>query len=326
VSDAAEVTVVIPTRDRRARLMQNGLASALGQEDVDLEVVVVDDGSEDGTAEELSQLEEARLRVVRHERSRGVAQARNAGIAAARGEWVAFLDDDDVWSPHKLRRQIDTAQAVSAGWVYASVVSVDEAGGVNYAFPVPTPDGLARELLARSVVPAGCSNVVARTELVRELGGFDEQLFQLADWDLWIRLAQAASAAACPEVLVGYVEHPQNMLLTDERDVTKELELLEEKHRGLRAAHGVELDRATFMHWVAWGQLRRGRRLGAARVYLRCGLQQRRPRDLVLAAAFALRSVVPIRSARRLLQAVAPPRGVQMAAQAAPPGWIARYR
>jgi hypothetical protein len=239
---------------------------------------------------------------------------------------VAFLDDDDLWSPHKLRGQIDAARAVGAGWVYAGVVSVDEDGAVNYAFPVPAPNGLDRELLARSVLPAGCSNVVARTELVRDLGGFDEQLFQLADWDLWIRLAQAAPAAVCAEILVGYVEHSQNMLLTDERDVTKELDLLEEKHRGLRTVNGVELDRATFLHWVAWGHLRQGRRLDAARMYLRCGLEQRRPRDLALAAAFALRSIIPIASARRMLHAVAPARPAQVTAPAVPPWWIARYR
>jgi glycosyltransferase involved in cell wall biosynthesis len=325
VIDVCEATVVVPTRNRRELLELNGLATALAQEDVDHEIVVVDDGSEDGTLDFLTRMDEPRLRVLRHDRALGVAAARNAGIAAARGEWVAFLDDDDLWSPQKLRLQIDAARSIGAGWAYASTVSVREDRSVAYVFPLPDPAGLARELLSRSVVPAGCSNVIVRTELVRELGGFDEDLFQLADWDLWIRLARVAPPAACPDILVGYLEHPRNMLLTDERDVTKELDLLDTKHRELRSRHGVELDRATFLHWVAWGHLRGGRRLQAARVFLRCGLSERRPRDVALAAAFALRSIVPVSSARRVLHAVAPPRGVEVAVPVAPPPWIARH-
>ncbi|MFO7573291.1 MAG: glycosyltransferase family 2 protein [Gaiellaceae bacterium] len=270
-------------------------------------------------------LDEPRLRVVRHEQGKGVAQARNAGIAAARGEWVAFLDDDDLWSPRKLRVQLDAARAVNAGFAYAGVVSVDVEGTVNYAFALPDPDGLVQEILSRSVLPAGCSNVVARADLLRELGGFDEELFQLSDWDLWIRLAQAAPAAACEEILVGYVEHPANMLLTDDRDVTREFDHLRDKHRRSREAQGVELDRVTFMHWVAWGYLRRGRRLRAAGVYLRCGLGNRRVRDVGLAAGFALRAIVPVSSGRRLLHAIAPPDGADAPAPLVPPAWLARY-
>ena len=321
-----EVTVVIPTRDRWRLLARNALPSALGQEAVACEVVVVDDGSRDGTHARLTELAEPRLRVVRHERSLGVARARNAGIAAARGEWVAFLDDDDVWAPHKLRRQIDTAREASAGFAYGGVVSVSEEGVVNYPFVLPDPDALLDELLARSSLPAGCSNVIVRADLVRRLAGFDERLFQLADWDLWIRLAHESHAAACPDVLVGYLEHAENMLLTHEHDVTTELEQIEAKHAALRHARGVDLDGVTFLHWVAWGYLRRGRRLRAARVYLRCGLKHRRVHDLGLAVAFALRSIVPIRWLRRLLRRPGGASGVETRIPADPPAWLAELR
>jgi glycosyltransferase involved in cell wall biosynthesis len=316
-----EVTVVIPTRDRWRLLARNALRSALAQEAVALEVVVVDDGSRDGTHARLAELAEPRVRVVRHERSLGVAQARNAGIAAARGEWVAFLDDDDLWSPHKLRRQIDAAREAGAGFAYAGVVSVTEDGAVNYPFVLPDPDALLDDLLERSSLPAGCSNVIARTDLVRRLAGFDERLFQLADWDLWIRLAHESPAAACHDVLVGYLEHAENMLLTHQRDVTKELEQIEAKHSALRQARGVDLDGVTFLHWVAWGYLRRGCRLRAARVYLRCGLEHRRLHDVMLAVAFALRSVVPIGWIRRRFAS-----RVERGAPAAPPAWLADFR
>jgi len=314
-----EVTVVIPTRNRFERLNRTALRSALGQKGVELEVIVVDDGSSDGTADRLRELGEPRLRIIRLDENRGVAFARNTGIAAARGRWLAFLDDDDLWSPRKLRSQLDAAAAADADVVYGGVISVDEHGVPGYAFPLPDPAELPRRLLAGSALPAGCSNVVARTELVQTLGGFDERLFQLSDWDLWIRLAWAGRLAACDEPLVGYVEHAQNMLVSDPRDVMVELEYLARKHATLRARHGTALDRRTFAHWVAWGHLRRGRRAGAARVFLRSGIANRRPADLGLAAAFALRALVPLgRSWRRARPDARP--------AAPPPAWLERYR
>jgi glycosyltransferase involved in cell wall biosynthesis len=269
------VSVVVPTRNRWTLLSRNALRSGLDQEGVDHEVIVVDDGSDDGTAEQLSRLGDSRLRVVRHQRPLGVAQARNAGIAAARGEWVAFLDDDDLWSPHKLRMQIDASRAEGADWAYAGVVSVREDRTVDYVFPLPDRNELDRELLVRSVLPAGCSNVIARTELVRGVGGFDEEFFQLADWDLWIRLALEGNGALCPEIVVGYVMQPESMLLTDRRDVFDEFEYLVAKHREASAAHRVEFDRARFSRWVALGHLRAGRRRDAARTYLRGAVRHR---------------------------------------------------
>ncbi|MFO7573290.1 MAG: glycosyltransferase family 2 protein [Gaiellaceae bacterium] len=264
-----EVSVVIPTRDRWELLSRTALRSALGQEDVEHEVIVVDDGSSDGTAERLAELDEPRLRVVRHEQGKGVAQARNAGIAAARGEWVAFLDDDDLWSPRKLRLQIDAAQAASAVFVFAGSVWVDDELRFLHGHALPDPAALAPALLRWNVVWGGCSNVIARTDLLRELGGFDEELFQLSDWDLWIRLALAGPAAAVDDVLVALVMHRESMLLVDRRDVFVEFDRLVARHADAEARFGVKPDRVLFARWVAAGHLRAGRRRAAARTYLR---------------------------------------------------------
>ena len=318
-----EVTVVIPTRNRWALLERSALRAALGQEQIDHEVVVVDDASTDGTSERLEELQDGRIQVVRLDERQGVAAARNAGIAAARGEWVAFLDDDDLWSPLKLRMQLDAARRAEAVFAYAGVVSVDDVGTARYAFSLPEPDGLLASLLSSSVLPAGCSNVLARTQLVRDLGGFDVRLFQLADWDLWIRLAEAGPAAWCEEPLVGYAEHAENMLLTDPRDVTEEFAYFAAKHSSLRASYGVELDRAAFAHWVAWGHLRRRRRLRAARVYLRSGLENRRPHDVALAGGFALRAALPLGRVRPALQRLT---GTSPGAACHEPAWLELYR
>ena len=268
MSPIPEVTVVIPTKDRWDLLASAALPSALGQEGVDVEVVVVDDGSSDGTRTHLGRERDARLRVVRHERPRGVAVARNAGIRAARGEWVAFLDDDDLWAPRKLRTQIDRARETDADFVLSASAALDPDRRFLYSLQLGDADRLDKQILRQNIVWAGSSNVVARTDLLRQLGGFDENLFQLADWDLWIRLALAGRAATCPEILVGCVIQSRSMLLTDRRDVFREMDYLVRKHQVAAAQHGVQFDRARFSRWVADGHLRAGRRTQAAKTYL----------------------------------------------------------
>jgi glycosyltransferase involved in cell wall biosynthesis len=286
------------------------LGAALRQEEVELEVVVVDDGSRDETPRRLAELPDPRVRVVRHDRSRGVARARNRGIAEARGNWVAFLDDDDLWSPNKLRAQLDAAHAENAGFAYCAAVVVDERAKPFYAPPLVDPSTLARDLLGVNVVPGGSSNVIVRTELVRSLGGFDERLVQLADWDLWIRLAQVTPAAACEDVLVAYVEHPRNMLLVHESDVGRELELVVAKHADADPPLRFEPDRLDFARWRARGQGRAGRRVKAFNLYLHLALRHRSAPDL-------LRGVRVLALGRR-----ARPRPARVPA----PAWLELYR
>jgi glycosyltransferase involved in cell wall biosynthesis len=281
MASAPEVSVVIPTRNRLP-LLETALRGALRQQDVDLEVVVVDDGSTDETASCLAARRDPRLRLLRHASARGVAAARNTGIAHARGEWIAFLDDDDVWSPRKLKTQLGAA-AGAASFVYAAAVLLDEDGSVVETVLPPDPDELEQLLLERYVLPAGSSNVMARTDLVRRLGGFDERLSVLADWDFWIRLAGNAPGAACAEVLVGYVQHRGSMLLDERHDLIAEFEYLVLKHRAAHQALGVELDRLAFSRAVAWQHRRAGRRGQAAIAYFRGAWDCRSPGNVLRA-------------------------------------------
>jgi len=278
------VSVVIPTRDRLPMLETNALASALGQEDVALEVVVVDDGSRDGTTARLRALDEPRLVLVRHDEPRGVAGARNAGLARARAPWIAFLDDDDLWSPRKLRTQLDLAAASGADFVFAGAVLVDASRAVLDADVEPSAADLAARLLDGNVVPGGCSNVLARTALVRELGGFDERLGYTEDWDLWIRLARAGSAAATAEVLVAHVEHAGSALFRYRPDVVGEVELVRRKHGAAASPEEARARRRGLEAWLAEEYERGGLRSKAVRVHLAAARTQRSLRPLLAAA------------------------------------------
>ena len=317
-----EVTVVIPTRSRWDLLSTAALPSALGQEEADLEVVVVDDGSTDGTAAGVRALGDSRVRLVSHRSPQGVAQARNAGIEAAAGEWIAFLDDDDVWAPRKLRMQLDAAAAAGASFAYGGAAALAEDRSWIYSLAPPPPDTLASTLLARNVLWGGCSNVIVRAEVVRQLGAFDVRLFQLTDWDLWIRLSRAARAAARPEVVVACIEHRRSMLLTTEADIFAELAYVERKYRAAREAAGVDLDSRNFTRWVALGHRRAGRRFRASRVSLAGAVRERDPGNLVraLAAPFGESPVGWARDAIRR-------RASDGSSEVLPePDWLARYR
>jgi glycosyltransferase involved in cell wall biosynthesis len=277
-----EVSVVIPTRNRWRRLVASALPSALLQEDVRLEVLVVDDGSSDTMPPDSPALAHPLVRVLAQPASRGAAAARNAGVAAARGDWVAFLDDDDLWSPRKLRLQIDAAKAAHASFSFAGVLVVDEQRHVLRVLEPPAPAGLAKQLRERYVIPAGCSNVVVRRSLLEEVGGFDERLSFLADWDLWLRLADAGEAAACREPLVGYVNHDGSMIFGDARRLRAEIELFFEKHGDVTA------DPSRFSAWIAWEARRSGRRARAARMYLWAAWRYRTSLHVVRAIAALL--------------------------------------
>ena len=120
---APEVSVVVSTQNRWPLMARTSLRAALLQEDVELEVLVVDDGSDERAPGDLPGLDDPRVRVLRHDAPLGVASARNAGIREARGAWVALLDDDDVWAPRKLRSQVDAAAAAGAGFAYSGAVA-----------------------------------------------------------------------------------------------------------------------------------------------------------------------------------------------------------
>ncbi len=260
------VTVVIPTRNR-CGLLQRTLGTVFAQQHADLDVVVVDEGSTDDTPEMLERLPYDRLTVLRHEQAKGVSAARNAGIAAATGQWVAFVDDDDIWSPAKLHAQLAAVEdRPGAGWACAGAVRVNEQLELRGHEKAPVASTITDTLLGRNVIPGGASGVLARTDLVRKVGGFDVALSNLADYDLWIRLGLAAPLGVVDRPLVGYRVAASGMAHNVRRS-ERELDYIERKYRAVRRARGVMLQRERFLWYFGALCLRQGNRIQAMRIH-----------------------------------------------------------
>lgn len=295
-----EVSVVIPSRNRWP-LLRHAVTCALDQRHVEHEVIVVLDGSTDESAAQLAAMSERRLSIISYDSQGGIARTRNAGIAAARGHWIAFLDDDDRWSPNKLRHALRAG--ADHNWVYGGALFVDDALRVVAVAAAPPPETLLGALLVRNLIPAGSSNVVVRRELLQVIGGFDERLVHLADWDAWIRLAEQGDVAMTRQMDVACLEHGSNLSLTDIAGVRHEVDLLESRYEHLAQALGVRLDRAWCDRWIARGQRRAGRRATAARILLQSAVRNRHIGNAARAAEVLL---IPLR-ARRLRRAPCAP-------------------
>jgi GT2 family glycosyltransferase len=251
------VSVVVPSHNR-ARLLRRTLQSILGQRMGDLEVIVVDDGSTDDTPGVTDELG-PRIRMLRNPNPSGVSAARNRGIAAALGHWVAFCDDDDLWSPEKLARQVEAAELAHRDWAYAGDVNVDDALHILSGGPPPEPKTVMTLLPRWNPVASGGSNVIVRSRVLAAVGGFDPTLRRTEDWDMWIRIARMGPPAWVCEPLVAYRFHAGNVAGTPGEMV--------DEARCLAARHAIPVDMAAMHRRAAWAALRGGRRLLAVRHY-----------------------------------------------------------
>lgn len=196
------VTVVIPVHDRAA-MVAEAIASVLAQTYRDIGIVVVDDGSSDGSANAAEAvLADAAVpaRVIRQPQ-RGVAAARNAGAAILDAQWIAFLDSDDLWLPRKLERQIAWLEARSAYRLAQTGERWCDAG--RHRNPRQRHRKEER-LFLRSL---GCclvspSAVVIAHQLFAACGGFDEAFVVCEDYELWLRLTTRELVGLIPEALV----------------------------------------------------------------------------------------------------------------------------
>ena len=253
------VSVVVPSHNR-VGLLKRTLQSILAQSLTDLEVIVVDDGSTDDTTVAATAAD-PRVVVHRNRQPVGVSAARNQGIAVARGDWIAFCDDDDLWAPDKLARQLDAAEHARADWAYAGDVNVDERLRVLSGGPPPDPSAVMALLPRYNPIASGGSNVVVRSHVLKAVGGFDPGLRRTEDWDLWIRIARSGPPAWVRAPMVAYRFHAGNVAV-DPKDMVEEA-------RRLAARYSIPVDLTAMRRRAGWAALRAGRRLLAVRYYAR---------------------------------------------------------
>lgn len=201
-SDNPKVSVIIPTYNR-ADLLPRAVNSVLAQTYSDLEIIIVDDCSPDDTREVIARFSDLRIRSFRHERNKGLSAARNTGIANARGEYIAFLDDDDEYLPSKLEEQVELLNTSSndVGLVYGWLNWIDGSSGRVLESRRSAMQGdIFDEALAMNG-PSSPPSWLARSSVIREVGGFDEKVYYHEDRVLLCRIAQRYSAAVLPKVV-----------------------------------------------------------------------------------------------------------------------------
>ena len=200
---APSISVVVPAYNA-AETVAATVSSVLGQTFTDFELIVIDDGSTDATLRCLEEVHDSRLRVFSYPNA-GLPAARNRGIARATGEFITFVDADDLWTPDKLELQLQALlRNPRASIAYSWTAFVDRDGKFLFAKePCYLEGDVYRDLLLGCFVASG-SNIMARRSCVDVVGGFDTSLPAAQDWDLCLRMAVHGEFVLVPRYQVLY--------------------------------------------------------------------------------------------------------------------------
>lgn len=270
-----KVSVIIPTFNR-AHTLGRAIDSVLGQTYTDLELIVVDDGSSDGTAALIQDFQDPRLRYLQQPRNLGVSAARNRGIAEARGEWLAFLDSDDLWLSQKLQRQFSALEGVDCVASYCCLLRIDGENQTRIPYRADTVNSGVEPWPALLMDGLWFSQTWLVPKRVMVAAGlFDERMRIWEDWDLFLRIALQGPIHHLPEILV-HSSVTEDSLVGQHQNRPASLRVLQDKHAALFArdpavaAHHV-YTRARFellygSWWMGWRSLARAVALQPLRV------------------------------------------------------------
>ena len=188
-----------------ARYLPEALESCLGQTWVDLELIVVIDGSIDETRDILGCVTDERLRIVEHETNRGLAEAINTGMTASVGELLTWTSDDNLYLPHAIEKMVTILDdRPDIDFVYASYYLIDDDGRITDVIPALGPE----RLWEKDVVGA-C--FLYRRVVWEQTGRFNSQLRNIEDYEYWLRVSRRFKMLADPEVLYKYRHHPLSL-------------------------------------------------------------------------------------------------------------------
>lgn len=227
------VSVIIPTYNR-ASLLKRAIKSVLNQKFEDFELIIVDDASPDDTPEVVKSFEDKRIRYIRLKRNSGGPVARNTGIKKARGKFIALLDDDDEWLPHRLSVQIRKFEAAEEriGAIYGGFYYVSQENGRIIGKRLPKYRGNVYPRLLRENF-IGSPTLLIRKECFKKAGLFDPQLSSSQDWDMWLRIAKHYNFDYVNEIVAKYYVHGRQISFNMNKYIPGRERFIQ-KHRDIR--------------------------------------------------------------------------------------------
>ena len=202
------VSIIIPTFNRPQSL-RRAIESALAQTLAPLEILVCEDGSSTETEKIISSFNQPQVKWLTTPHAGRPAIPRNKGIQAAQGEWLAFLDDDDVWLPEKLKEQVKLAQTTGCRAICSNAWLVQNGKRHGYYFDEPFRGKFTLSQLLR-LNPVICSSALIHYSLIEKVKGFpeSENLLAIEDYALWLRVAALTDFAYSSEPLLEYTDEP----------------------------------------------------------------------------------------------------------------------
>jgi len=231
------VSVIIPTWNRKC-LLAKAVASVLNQRNVSVEVMVCDDGSTDGTAEMIAGWDDARIQLLTIKNAGRPAIPRNRGIAAAQGEWIAFLDDDDIWFPHKLENQLTVAQKNGALAVCSNALRHIPGDKANIPYFASPPERLDFKTLCRCNYVITSSAMFHRSLLPKVIGFPEAERYIVGeDYALWLRVASLTSFVMLHAPQLIYRDSPETSIRS-------------------RGNSDKESHQDVFLNWCIWAEWR----------------------------------------------------------------------
>ncbi len=213
-----KISVVIPVYNGE-KTIQETIESVLAQTFTDFELIIIDDGSSDRTVEIIEEIIKKAIKENLDQRIRlhsfpnkGLSATRNRGIRRSKGDYIAFIDADDLWTPDKLTAQYLALQNTpTAAIAYSGTSRIDEQSKILYNIPLANLRGnVYNYLLLRDIVGSGSNPLIKRQALL-DRGDFDESLWAAEDWDMWIKLSSKYEFIDVPLHQILYRQSPRSM-------------------------------------------------------------------------------------------------------------------
>ena len=202
-----KISVIIPVYNGE-KTIQETIESVLGQTFVDFELIIIDDGSSDRTVEIINKNLDSRIKLYSYP-NQGLSVSRNRGIQRSQGDYISFIDADDLWTKNKLAAQHQALQNIpTAAVAYSGTSRIDESSKILYDIPLAKIRGKVYSyLLLRDIIGSGSNPLIQRQALLAT-GKFNESLQAAEDWDMWIKLSAKYEFIDVPEHQVLYRRLP----------------------------------------------------------------------------------------------------------------------